>query len=152
MDAIADVDRLAVDEPPRELLTTKDALFRVGVGVIDVVLGPDHLPLEFLGPPPTGLSASPLRFAASVSTQAVVFLEDRLLGRLGIRLPRQQLLEPFNLHYQLLNPRRLLLQQVCLLPVLFGQLPNPFILVVTGVHTRNLLECPKITKTSLNEN
>ncbi len=64
MDAIADVNRLAVDEPPRELLTTSDALLGVGVGVRDVVLGPDHLPLEFLGPPPAGLSASPLPFAA----------------------------------------------------------------------------------------
>src|SRR5450432_1348226 len=95
MDAIADVNRPAVDDPPRELFTTKDALFGVGVGVIDVELGPDHLPLEILGPPPAGLPASPLPFAASVSIQAVVFLEDRLLGRLGIRLPRQQLREPF---------------------------------------------------------
>ena len=126
MDAIADVNRLAVDEPPRELFTMKDALLGVGVGVRDVVLGPDHLPLEFLGPPPAGLPASPLPFAASISSQAVVFLEDRRLGCLGIRLPRQQLLEPFQFLFQLLNPRRLL-------PVLFGQFPNPFILVVTKI-------------------
>jgi hypothetical protein len=44
-----------------------------------------------------------------------------------------------------LNPRRLP-------PVLFGRLPNPFILVVTGVHPRNRLDRPEITKTSLNEN
>ncbi len=85
MDAIADVNRLAIDDPPRELLTMEDALLGVGVGVIDVELGPDQLPLEFLGPPPAGLPDSPLPFAASVSTQAVVFLEDRLLGQ-GLRI------------------------------------------------------------------
>ena len=68
MDPIADVNRLAVDDPPRELFTTEDALLRVGVGVIDVELGPDQFPLEFLGPPTVGLPTALLPFAASVST------------------------------------------------------------------------------------
>jgi hypothetical protein len=36
------------------------------------------------------------------------------------------------------------LQLVCLLPILLGQLPDPLILVVTGVHAQNLLDRQKI--------
>ena len=62
MDSIADINRLAVDEPPRELLAMEDALFGVGVGVIDVILGRDDLPLLLLGPPSAGCSAAPFPF------------------------------------------------------------------------------------------
>src|SRR5450631_2057080 len=110
MNAIADVNGPAVDDPPRELFTTKDALFGVGFAVIDVVLGRDHFSLLLPGSPSRGRDASPLPLAASVSTQAVVFLEDGRLGRLGIRPPCQQLLEPFQFLFQSLNPLRLLMQ------------------------------------------
>ena len=90
--------------------------------------------------------------ATFVSIQTVVFFEDRLLGRLRVRLSGQQLLEPLQFRFQLLDPCGLLLQLVCELPIFLGQLPNPFLLVVTGVHARNLLDRPQITKPSLSEN
>jgi hypothetical protein len=38
------------------------------------------------------------------------------------------------------------------LPILFGQLLNPFLFIGSGVHARNLLDHSKITKITLSEN
>src|ERR1700716_2691834 len=71
IDAIADVNRLAVDESPGQLLAAKDTRFEIGLGVIDVVLGGDPFSLLLLGSPSRGCGASSLPLAAGVSTQAV---------------------------------------------------------------------------------
>ena len=113
--------------------------------MIDVDRGAHQGPLELRGPPPRGPPATPLAGATNVAFQTITLLADRLLGRLGIRLPRQQLLPPFELLFQLLNPFRLL-------PVRFRQLPNPLLLVVTRVHPQKPPDIQKITKTNLNEN